>query len=202
MRIAFLRHGPTLWNEDGRIQGRIDMPLSDAGRGKLAILAMPDDFAPGSVRCFTSPLVRARQTAAILGFHDPVVDARLSEHDWGDWEGLTREEILARDGKDAFARAGSAIDFTPKGGEPTRDLLARVAAFLREAARDGSDAVAVTHRGILRSAYTLATGWDMATPMPEKLDLSKILVLSLDGEDSPALAALNLSFTARRALSP
>jgi len=199
MRIAFLRHGPTLWNEDGRIQGRIDMPLSDAGRGKLAILAMPDDFAPGSVRCFTSPLVRARQTAAILGFHDPVVDARLSEHDWGDWEGLTREEILARDGKDAFARAGSAIDFTPKGGEPTRDLLARVAAFLREAARDGSDAVAVTHRGILRSAYTLATGWDMATPMPPELDVSKVLILRLAPDGTASLDDLNVPLRPRTA---
>jgi broad specificity phosphatase PhoE len=67
------------------------------------------------------------------------------------WEGLTREEILARDGDDAFTRAGLGIDFTPKGGESTRDLLARVADFLRDVARGEGDAIAIAHRGILRS---------------------------------------------------
>ena len=170
MRIAFLRHGPTDWNEEGRIQGSIDMPLSAAGRVKMAGLLPPVGFE--TARAFTSPLGRARETAALLGYPDAVRDVRLAEHHWGEWEGMTREEILARDGADAFTRAGSAIDFTPKGGERTRDLLARVADFLRDVAREPSPAIAIAHRGVLRSAYTLATGWDMATPMPAKLDLS------------------------------
>ena len=44
--------------------------------------------------------------------------------------------------------------------------MARVAAFLTDAAREDGDAIAVAHLGVLRAAYTLATGWDMATPMP------------------------------------
>jgi broad specificity phosphatase PhoE len=131
VRLAFLRHGPTDWNEEGRIQGRLDMPLSAAGRTKMAGLMVPQGFE--TARAFTSPLGRARETAKLLGFADAVPDARLSEHHWGEWEGLTREEILARDGADAFARAGAAGDFTPKGGESTRDLLARVADFIRDA---------------------------------------------------------------------
>ena len=39
------------------------------------------------------------------------------------------------------------------------------------------DAIAVAHLGVLRAAYTLATGWDMATPMPPELDVSKVLIL-------------------------
>lgn len=178
MRIAFLRHGPTDWNEEGRIQGRIDMPLSEAGRAKMAGLLPPPGFETADA--YTSPLGRARETARLLGFADAIADARLAEHHWGDWEGLTREEILARDGPDAFTKAGSGIDFTPLRGESTRDLLARVASFLRAREADERDAIAIAHRGVLRSAYALATGWDMATPMPAKLDLSCTLILEMD----------------------
>ena len=195
MRIAFLRHGPTDWNEEGRIQGRIDMPLSAAGRVKMAGLLPPKGFA--GARAYTSPLSRARETAALLGFADAVPDARLAEHHWGDWEGLTREEIMARDGADAFARAGTAIDFTPKGGESTRALLARVADFIADVARGEGDAIAIAHRGVLRSAYTLATGWDMATPMPAKLDLSAALILAVEADGAARVAEMNVALNPR-----
>lgn len=193
MRIAFLRHGPTDWNEEGRIQGRIDMPLSAAGRARMAGLLPP----PGFETAFTSPLRRARETAKLLGYADAIADERLAEHHWGEWEGLTREEILERDGADAFASAGSGIDFTPKGGESTRALLARVADFLRDRAGDKTDAIAIAHRGVLRSAYTLATGWDMATPMPAKLDLSAALILEVDAGGRAQIAELNAPLRAR-----
>lgn len=196
LRIAFLRHGPTDWNEQGRIQGRTDIPLSQAGREKMAGLAPPAGFE--TARAFVSPLSRARETATLLGLSDPVIDARLSEHHWGEWEGLTRAEILARDGEDAFERAGHGIDFTPKGGESTRALLARLSSFLGEISAVRSDAIAVAHRGVLRSAYTLATGWDMLTPMPAKLDLSQALVLSFDERGVPSIAGLNVPLRTRR----
>ena len=195
MRIAFLRHGPTDWNAQGRIQGSIDMPLSAAGRAKMAGLLPPQGFE--TARAYTSPLLRARESAALLGLIDAVRDARLTEHHWGAWEGLTREEILARDGADAFVAAGSAIDFTPKGGESTRALLARVADFIRDVARGEGDAIAITHRGVLRSAYALATGWDMATAMPEKLDLSGALILAVDADGVPRIAQMNVALRAR-----
>ncbi len=195
MRIAFLRHGPTDWNEEGRIQGRINMPLSAAGRAKMAGLLPPAGFEPA--RAFTSPLGRARETAKLLGFPDAVPDARLSEHHWGEWEGLTRDEILARDGADCFERAGTAADFTPKGGESTRDLLARVASFIADVGKGGSDAIAIAHRGVLRSAYTLATGWDMATSMPAKLDLSGALILRVGADGVPTIAEMNVALRKR-----
>lgn len=189
LRIALLRHGPTEWNDEGRIQGQIDMPLSEAGRRKMAALRPPQGFE--TVRAYISPLVRARETAELLGLRDATVDARLSEHFWGAWEGMTREEILARDGADAFERAGRGIDFTPKDGESTRDLLARVRAFLSDVGRERTDAVAVAHRGIMRSAYTLATGWNMASPMPDKLDLTCALILTLHEGGAIELFELN-----------
>ncbi len=161
----------------------------------MAARALPFSFP----RVFASPLLRARQTAQALGLADPVLDARLMEQNWGAWEGLSRAEILARDGADAFIRAGSERGeaFRPGGGESTGELHARVADFLKDTARGAGDAVVVAHLGVLRAAYTLATGWDMATPMPAELDVSKILLLSLDGAGRPGIAALNLDFNAR-----
>jgi broad specificity phosphatase PhoE len=191
--ITFLRHGPTEWNAQGRVQGHTDIPLSDEGLAKMRRLRPP--FAAS--RIFSSPLQRARQTAEALGLENPVLDARLMEQNWGRWEGLTRAEILARDGDDAFIRAGMAASFHPPGGESITALHDRVAEFLRDAARQEGDAIVVAHLGVLRAAYTLATGWDMATPMPAELDVSKILVLALGRDGVPRIERLNLEFSER-----
>ena len=188
MRITLLRHGPTEWNAQGRIQGHTDIPLSEMGLAKMKGLRPPHAAA----RIFASPLTRARQTAQALGLPEPTLDKRLMEQHWGHWEGLTRDEILARDGKNAFANAGWKLDFRPPGGESTGELHDRVAHFLRETAQDDSDALAIAHLGVLRAAYTLATNWVMDAPMPPQLDLSKALVLDVRRDGEIALAALNL----------
>ena len=193
MKIAFLRHGPTEWNALGRIQGHTDIPLSETGLASMAALRLP----LAAPRLYASPLLRARQTVQALGLKNPVLDMRLMEQHWGIWEGLTRAEILSRHGADAFAKAGLGEAFRPGGGESTRELHARVAAFLKDVAREESDAIAVAHLGVLRAAYTLATGWDMATPMPAALDISKILLLSLDSSGAPRIEQLNLDFSAK-----
>ncbi len=163
----------------------------------MAGLLPPRGFE--TARAFVSPLGRARETAKLLGLTDAIVDERLTEHHWGKWEGLTREEILTRDGNDAFTRAGSGIDFRPSGGESTRELLARVSEFLRDVASERSDSIAVAHRGILRSAYTLATGWNMASPMPARLDLSRALILLLDADGTARISEMNVPLRSRTA---
>ncbi|HEY4077723.1 MAG TPA: histidine phosphatase family protein [Rhizomicrobium sp.] len=197
MRIALLRHGPTDWNAAGRVQGHTDIPLSESGLAQMAAVRLPFVMP----RAFASTMLRARQTARALGLEDPALDARLMEQNWGRWEGLTRAEILARDGADAFVRANSQQGeaFRPPGGESTGELHARVAYFLKDAAAGEGDAVVVAHLGVLRAAYTLATGWTMDTPMPPDLDVSKILLLSLAKDGGPTIAALNMDFSARTA---
>jgi broad specificity phosphatase PhoE len=193
LKLALLRHGPTEWNAAGRVQGHTDIPLSDAGLAQMTALRLP----VAVTRVYASPMLRARQTAQALGLENPILDARLMEQNWGIWEGLTRAEILSRHGADAFVKAGSdqGEAFRPGGGESTGELHARVAAFLKDVAGDSADAVAVAHLGVLRAVYTLATGWDMATPMPAELDVSKILLLSLDAKGIPVIEKLNLDFT-------
>jgi broad specificity phosphatase PhoE len=193
MKLALLRHGPTAWNALGKVQGHTDIPLSAVGVAKMTALRLPFPVT----RVYASPMLRARQTVEALGLQDAILDTRLMEQNWGVWEGLTRAEILSRHGDDAFFEAGLGTAFRPGGGESTGELHARVSSFLKDVKQQDNDAVAVAHLGVLRAAYTLATGWDMATPMPADLDISKILLLSLNG--APKIEALNVEFTARTA---
>ena len=194
MKLALLRHGPTDWNAAGRIQGHTDIPLSSAGLARMAALRLP---FPAN-RVYASPLLRARQTAEALALADPVLDARLMEQHWGQWEGLTRDQIFAQHGDDAFIRCGAqqGTAFRPLGGESTGELHARVADFLKDVASGDGDAVGIAHLGVLRAAYTLATGWAMDAPMPPDLDVSKILLLSLGTSGTPKVERLNMEFTA------
>jgi broad specificity phosphatase PhoE len=192
MKLALFRHGPTEWNAGHRIQGHSDIPLSEEGLRKMQSLRVP--FA--AARIFSSPLLRARQSAAAMGLDHPILDARLMEQNWGRWEGLSLQTITEQEGKDAFIRAGRRGPFRPPGGESLDEVMARVDNFLRDTAREDGDATAITHMGVLRAAYTLATGWDMATPMPAELDVSKILVLELGMDAKPRIRALNMEFAA------
>ncbi|MGH6828189.1 MAG: histidine phosphatase family protein [Rhizomicrobium sp.] len=191
-----MRHGPTEWNALGRIQGHTDTPLSEAGIAAMRRRRPPALF--DTARAFASPLRRTRETAEALGLAGTRLDSRLMEQNWGFWEGLRRPEILSLHGKDAFIRAGRGEDFRPPGGESTRELHRRVRAFLREVAEEDADAIAVTHLGVLRAAYTLATGWDMATPLPAGLDISKALVLALTKQGAASIDALNVALPPRR----
>jgi broad specificity phosphatase PhoE len=189
VRLALIRHGPTEWNAQHRVQGTIDTPLSEDGRAEMAKLLPPEGFE--CARAYSSPMQRARQTAELLGLNNPKLDVRLSEQNWGDWEGLTRTEMLAHDSEDAFIRVGSGLAFRPPGGESTGELHARVRSFFADVAKLDEDAVAVTHMGVLRAGYVMATGWDMSSPMPAELNLKAALVLNLSADGTPTLAQLN-----------
>ncbi|GAA0588269.1 histidine phosphatase family protein [Rhizomicrobium electricum] len=195
MKLALLRHGPTDWNAEGRVQGTVDTPLSAAGKAKMSALLPPAGFENAVVYC--SPKLRARQTAACLGLKNLHLDPRLAEQNWGDWEGLTRAEMLARDGADAFERSGRGLAFRPPSGESTAELQARLAGFFADVAAKGDDVIAVSHMGVLRAAYVLATGWDMSAPMPAELDLKCALVLALAPDGTPSIAGLNVPLRVR-----
>jgi probable phosphoglycerate mutase len=94
--IWLVRHGATEWSDEWRHTGRTDLPLTANGQRQAASLYRPLDrqrFA----RVLTSSRLRARDTARLAGFADAVVDADLHEWEYGDYEGLTSEEIRERD---------------------------------------------------------------------------------------------------------
>jgi broad specificity phosphatase PhoE len=97
-RLLLIRHGRSVWNAEGRIQGRADPPLDELGREQAHLLA-ERLRAEAVVALYTSPLRRARETADIIGraLDLPVVpDERLQEYDVGDLTGLTWEQVVER----------------------------------------------------------------------------------------------------------
>ncbi len=154
--IYLLRHGETEWNRVGRQQGRADSPLTALGRRQVHACAdLLADHIPGGVRLVSSPLGRAVASAHIirerlaLSEHTVVVEEALAEHDWGEWEGLTKLEIEQRFPVGFSRRQADRWDFRVPGGESYRLLSDRARPWL-EGLDLASDIVAVVHDMVSR----------------------------------------------------
>ena len=157
--IAFIRHAPTAWNQDGRIQGHSDVSLSAEGRAIATDWTTPARFQ--DFEWVASPLARARETASLLGAKGCPTDKRLMEANWGEWEGRVLGELREELGEELERNEARGLDLQPPGGESPRAVRTRLAAWVAERAELGRPTVAVTHNGVIRAAYSLATGWDM-----------------------------------------
>ncbi len=154
-RVVLWRHGRTAWNAGSRFQGMTDVPLDEVGVAQAERAAR--DLAtlePDAI--VSSDLERARMTAealaALVGL-DVVTDEALRETFAGDWQGLTRDEIVAQDGE-AFSLWISGHDVRPGGGESRQEVAARVSAAVRRHAAalpPGGLLVVATHGGAARS---------------------------------------------------
>jgi uncharacterized phosphatase len=144
--LYLVRHGETDWNAERRIQGRTDIPLNDTGRAQAATTG-----ALLSRRTwdglFSSPLVRAVQTAMIIGgeIGMPVLDTidAIAERNYGEAEGLDYESIERK----------FPGDTTVPGRETHQEVADRVLPALMQLAalRAGESLVVVTHGGVIRS---------------------------------------------------
>ena len=107
MKLYMLRHGRTLWNEAGKLQGRTDIALSEEGR--RSALETGEELADVSFSAaFSSPLARARETAELIlrGRDVPVqTDERLVELSFGSAEGMYLSD-LAPERQPTVCRAG------------------------------------------------------------------------------------------------
>jgi broad specificity phosphatase PhoE len=153
--LLLIRHGETDFNRQRRWQGQRDLPLNDTGRAQVQALA-GGLAGTGVAAIVTSDLRRARQTAQAVAAATgaPVsIDSRLREIALGAWEGLTRDEIAARDGArlDAF-RASPSLHRAP-GGESAEEVRQRVMAAIRDIVRaHPKDRVAVVSHGLALAA--------------------------------------------------
>ncbi len=140
--VYFCRHGQTDWNAARRFQGHADIPLNDVGRAQAGRngLALKNNLEAdaASLRCFVSPLSRARETLEIIraALKMPprryTVDDRLIEIDLGDWNGKTPEEI-EQDTPGAFEeREKDKWAYRVPGGESYEAAAARTREFLIE----------------------------------------------------------------------
>lgn len=167
--IWLLRHGETEWNRAGRLQGRLDSPLTRRGvaqaQAQARLLApiltpTPKPAQPQlPVRRFSSPQGRACHTAQIVfgpgGFE---TDPRLSEIGMGRFTGAYLEN-LRQDWPQVFRGGGLGWYDQIPGGEHLPALTRRLRRFLNDLP---GPAVIVTHGVALQVLRLLAMGQDMS----------------------------------------
>ena len=96
LTLYLIRHGETAWNEEGRCQGVTDIPLTEKGRHQARAVANTFERKP-ICRILTSPLQRARDTAALIAqAHTISLECydELKEWNQGRLEGLTGPELM------------------------------------------------------------------------------------------------------------
>jgi len=126
-------------------------------------------------RSFSSPAVRARQTADVLGL-EATVRENLRDQGYGMWAGKTLAEI-EQDQPEGLAAWLTDPAYAPEGGEPIVGVAERTAAFLDEMRGASGHVIAVTHAAVVRAAILnvlaapLAAYWRIDTPPLSVTDL-------------------------------
>ncbi len=154
-RFGLVRHGQTQWNQEGRIQGQTDSPLTADGRMQARAWGQQLSGTAWD-RIIVSDLGRARHTAELINEQLGIaitVDQRLREQDWGRWVGLTLAQIKAADGELLEQQIQAGWRFCPPAGENRLQVLKRSRKALAEAAARyaGQNLLVVTHEGVIRA---------------------------------------------------
>ena len=184
--LYIVRHGESVWNADGRLQGQADVALS--ARGRDQVLALRRWLSALSFdRVVASDLARTRETAALLGFADADLDPGLREIDVGTWQG----EYADRLDRDAYLgwRRGR---HTPAGGESWEVFCARVTSALEAQVRRTGNGqgrlLIVAHGGVVRALMSSWVGLDLS-----KLEVvASTAVTILSAPPNPKLISYNL----------
>ena len=195
--LYLVRHGHTLWSDTGGIAGRTDIALSD--QGTQAVKRLADSVLPHSTftRWYCSPLQRTQATSLLLReslqqrstspLPTQILDERLVELDFGDWEGLTWPQVHEEHGDLLHAWGEDWINRSPPGGETFQQQIDRCSAWLGECLAhdsppDGS-AMVVTHGGSIRALLCVCLGWPLKRAMQFEVDPASLCWLNRRSAD-------------------
>lgn len=146
-------------------------PLDESGAARAALRRR----AGSTGNAIVAPSVAARQTAAAIGLEARVAPA-IADVDWGDWSGLSFEEVYSTSPDALAAWLADPTDATP-GGEGLAAVGARVGPWLDEVASGGGEAVAVTHAMIVRVILGATVGIPIGSAM--RIDIAPLAVTEL-----------------------
>jgi len=180
-----IRHGETEWSRSGRHTGRTDLPLTENGRcaaRRLEPVLSRTDFA----LVLSSPLQRARETCELASLGDRMeIDADLMEWNYGDYEGLTSDEIHRT------APGWTVFDDGCPGGERPDQVAARVDRVIERIRSTHGRVALFAHGHVLR---VLAARWIGLPPGHGRHFLLGTSTLGVLGryQDAPAVARWNV----------
>jgi len=195
VRLYLVRHGETGDNVQMRYLGIRDEPLTPNGlRQALLVAAALAPIRVGGI--FSSPLVRAADTALRIKDACAVelrLDSRLVEGSFGEWEGLTRDEVLKRSARDAETLARWELDssIAPPGGESIEHVQMRVISLANELAESFSNqsVVLVSHVGPIKAL--LAAVLDIPLAASRRLFLDPATITVVEWGERPLVRLLN-----------
>ncbi|MBA3287801.1 MAG: histidine phosphatase family protein [Acidimicrobiia bacterium] len=182
--LILVRHGRTVLNAEGRLQGRLDIPLDDVG--KLEAVAVAARVGPVD-ELISSPLARARQTADAWGLPYEV-DDRWVELSYGEFEGVPHADFPSA----VWSRWWRDGDWVPEGGESLNGLVTRVREACEEMierARDHRVAV-VSHVSPIKAAVAWSIGADIDIAWRSHLSHASICRIDMR-EIGPVLCTFN-----------
>lgn len=186
--LVVIRHGRTAENAAGLLLGRADPDLDLVGEEQAAVMAAwlgPVD------RVISSPLLRARRTAAAFGLEVEVeVDDRWIELDYGELDGRPPHEVAS----EVWTHWRDDPDWAPPGGESMRALDMRVAAAADELLADAATTtiVVVTHVSPIKSVLSWAVGGIPQVGFRTRVGQPSITRIAA-GRDGPVLHSFNES---------
>ena len=178
--VYLVRHGATEWSVSGRHTGRTDLALLPEGEEtarSLGARLAGIDFA----LVLTSPRQRARRTAELAGFAGAEVDEDLAEWDYGDYEGITTDEIRERDPR--WTIWGG---LTP-GGETADQVSARLDRVVERVRGADGDTLVFGHGHALRALTARWLGLPVADGRLLRLDTATLSVLGFEREQPVVL---------------
>ncbi|MFA0753980.1 MAG: hypothetical protein IMHGJWDQ_001783 [Candidatus Fervidibacter sp.] len=193
--VYLVRHGQTVWNEEGRLCGRSDIPLSEEGIRQACKVAERLAKLPLTA-VYASPLLRARQTAEIIAsFHQlPVcLEPDLREVDYGEWEGMRVVEVAERSPELEKLRWEAPMQFTAPGGEPMAQFAQRVIGAVQRivAAHPHATLCVVAHQTVNR--FILCWALQMDFPFWRRLrqDPACVNLLQVQEDGTWRIALIN-----------
>jgi len=185
-RFGLLRHGLTEWNEQKRVQGCMDSPLSRKGQEQTRIWAEYLQRHSGRdnwQRIIASDLGRVRQTVAILNkkLNLPIhFDERLREMHWGDWEGRRVKNVRELYGATIHEQEQLGWEFRPPGGESRKEVLHRARATLQDSAArwPKENILVVCHLGVIKCLVYASVNSPCLPGTVPSLDDNSLQILS------------------------
>lgn len=166
--LLLIRHGETTWNQQGRMQGQQDSPLTPLGLEQAQSLARRLKTVAFAA-LYSSDLKRAHDTASCIAEqtgHAILSDRNLRERSFGIFEGLTNSEIAVRYPAEHAPFARREPDYAMPGGESATLFRSRCVSCLEVIAGRhlGETLVVVTHGLVLDALYRTACGMTLEAP--------------------------------------
>lgn len=145
MKIYLVRHAQSVANSKGMLQGKYNSPLSKLGKQQASSIRLPKIY-----NIYTSPLMRAKQTAKIVMGNRGEIIEEFEEFDFGNLTGKKTKEMNAME-LNLLKRLHSEYDNKDHNGESSNEFIKRVKKGFDKIINNKKDCVVFTHEGVIRA---------------------------------------------------